>query len=47
MLSSARLGTEDGMSVFSHSRLSSYETCPLQYRLRYVDELQIDRRETI
>jgi len=35
------------MSVFSHSRLSSYETCPLQYRLRYVDELEIDRRETI
>ena len=35
------------MSVFSHSRLSSYENCPLQYRLRYVDELEIDRRETI
>jgi putative RecB family exonuclease len=35
------------MPVFSHSRLSSYENCALQYRLRYVDELEIPRRETV
>ena len=35
------------MPVFSHSRLSSFENCPLQYRLRYVDEIEIDRRETV
>jgi putative RecB family exonuclease len=35
------------MPVFSHSRLSSFETCPLQYRLRYVDQVDIERRETV
>jgi putative RecB family exonuclease len=35
------------MSVFSHSRLSSYETCPLQYRLRYIDQIDVERRETV
>ena len=35
------------MPVFSHSRLTSYETCPLQYRLRYVDEVETPRRETV
>ena len=35
------------MAFFSHSRLSSYETCPLQYRLRYIDQVDIERRETV
>lgn len=35
------------MPVFSHSRLTSYETCPLKYRLRYVDEVAVPKRETI
>ncbi len=35
------------MPVFSHSRLASYESCPLQYRLRYVDEVEVERRETV
>ena len=35
------------MSLFSHSRLSSYENCPLQYRLRYVDQVEIERRQTV
>ncbi|HKA24588.1 MAG TPA: PD-(D/E)XK nuclease family protein [Candidatus Eisenbacteria bacterium] len=35
------------MSVYSHSRLTSYENCPLKYRLRYVDEVDIERRETV
>lgn len=35
------------MPVFSHSRLSSYETCPLKYRLRYVDQVDVERRESV
>ncbi|HXI03036.1 MAG TPA: PD-(D/E)XK nuclease family protein [Candidatus Saccharimonadales bacterium] len=30
------------MPVYSHSRLSSYENCPLQYRYRYVDRIRTD-----
>ena len=28
------------MTVYSHSRLSSFENCPLQYRYRYVDRIR-------
>jgi putative RecB family exonuclease len=35
------------MTIYSHSRLSAFETCPLQYRLRYVDKIKIDESETI
>jgi putative RecB family exonuclease len=35
------------MSVYSHSRLTSFENCALQYRLRYVDEVEVERRENI
>ena len=35
------------MPVFSHSRLSSFENCPLQYRLRYVDKIEVEKRESI
>ncbi len=31
------------MQVYSHSRLGSYEKCPLQYRFRYIDRI---KRET-
>ncbi|MBI1883738.1 MAG: PD-(D/E)XK nuclease family protein [Chlamydiae bacterium] len=34
------------MPVYSHSRLGTYETCPLQYKYRYVDRIKKDR-ETI
>ena len=27
-------------TLYSHSRLSSYENCPFQYKLRYVDQVQ-------
>ncbi|MBI4168638.1 MAG: PD-(D/E)XK nuclease family protein [Acidobacteria bacterium] len=30
------------MSVYSHSRLSSFEKCPLQYRFRYIDRIRRD-----
>lgn len=35
------------MTVYSHSRLSTFENCPLQYRLRYVDKIKPDEAETI
>lgn len=35
------------MTIYSHSRLSAFETCPLQYRLRYVDKIKTDESETI
>jgi len=28
--------------VYSHSRLSAYEKCPLQYRFRYIDKIKRD-----
>ncbi len=30
------------MPVYSHSRLSTYEKCPLQYRYRYLDRIKRD-----
>ncbi len=30
------------MPVYSHSRLSAFENCPLQYRYRYIDRIQTD-----
>ncbi len=35
------------MTIYSHSRLSTFENCPLQYRLRYVDKIKLDEVETI
>lgn len=31
------------MPVYSHSRLSTFENCRLQYKLRYVDKIIVDR----
>lgn len=30
------------MPVYSHSRLSAFENCPLQYRFRYIDRVRTD-----
>jgi putative RecB family exonuclease len=30
------------VAIYSHSRLSTYEKCPLQYRYRYLDRIQRD-----
>ena len=30
------------MPVYSHSRLSTYENCPLQYKFRYIDRIRTD-----
>lgn len=35
------------MPVYSHSRLSAYETCPRQYRFQYLDRLDVPEVETV
>ena len=31
------------MPVYSYSRLGTYQNCPLQYRFRYIDEVDIPK----
>ncbi|MFH0808700.1 MAG: PD-(D/E)XK nuclease family protein [archaeon] len=35
------------MATYSHSRLSTYENCPYQYKLRYIDKIKVDVPTTI
>ncbi|MBI2154419.1 MAG: PD-(D/E)XK nuclease family protein [Candidatus Rokubacteria bacterium] len=35
------------MPVYSHSRLSVYETCPRQYRFQYLDRLEVPEVDTV
>jgi putative RecB family exonuclease len=35
------------MPMYSHSRLRVYETCPRQYRFRYVERVKVPRVETV
>ncbi len=35
------------MSTFSHSRLSSYETCPLRYKFAYIDRVKVESEDTV
>ncbi len=35
------------MPVYSHSRLSTYENCPLQYRLCYIDKVDVADEEGV
>ena len=28
------------MTVYSHSRLGTFETCPLQYKFSYLDKIE-------
>lgn len=35
------------MPVYSHSRLSVYETCPRQYRFQYLDRLDVPEVDTV
>jgi len=34
-------------SLFSHSRLSCFENCPLQYKYKYIDKLKVEEFQTI
>jgi len=29
------------MPIYSHSRLATYENCPQQYKLRYIDKVEL------
>ena len=29
------------MPVYSHSRFQTYETCPQQYKLKYIDKIEL------
>jgi len=35
------------MTTYSHSRLSTYENCPYQYKLQYIDKIKVDVPTTI
>ena len=35
------------MSLYSHSRLATYENCPQQYKLRYIDRVKVEGYQTI
>ena len=35
------------MPVYSHSRLNTYETCPLQFKLQYIDKAEVVKKEGI
>ena len=35
------------MATFSHSRLSSYETCPLRYKFSYIDRIKVEAEDTV
>ncbi|MCD6591018.1 MAG: PD-(D/E)XK nuclease family protein [Candidatus Aenigmarchaeota archaeon] len=35
------------MKLYSHSRIKTFETCPLMYKFEYVDKLQIEEFESI
>jgi putative RecB family exonuclease len=35
------------MPVYSHSRIASFENCPLQYKFRYIDKVEIAECESV
>ena len=35
------------MTAYSHSRVSTYENCPYQYKLKYIDRIKVDIPTTI
>lgn len=35
------------MPAFSHSRLSTFETCKLQYKFAYIDRVKVEREDTV
>ena len=34
-------------TIYSHSRLSTFENCPLKYKYTYIDKLDRDRRDSV
>jgi len=35
------------MTVYSHSRLSSFEQCPYKFKLRYIDKVETEVEESV
>ena len=35
------------MAIYSHSKISTYENCPYQYKLKYIDRITPDIQNTI
>jgi len=35
------------MATYSHSRISCFETCPYQYKLKYIERIKVDVPTTI
>ncbi len=35
------------MTTYSHSRISTFENCPYQYKLKYVDKIKVDIPNTV
>ena len=35
------------MPSFSHSKIESYETCPLQYKYAYIDRVKVEAEDTV
>src|SRR3989338_541965 len=35
------------MTKFSHSRIGTYETCPLQYKFCYIDKIKVEQEDTV
>jgi putative RecB family exonuclease len=35
------------MPTYSHSRLETYENCPRQYKLHYIDKVEVEERESV
>lgn len=38
---------ESKMPAFSHSRLETYVTCPLQYKYHYIDKVKVEQEDTV
>ena len=35
------------MTTFSHSKIGSFETCPLQYKFKYIDKVKVEQEDTV
>ncbi len=47
MLAGVSLPEVRSVPIYSHSRLSVYETCPRQYRFQYVERLEVPEVESV
>lgn len=47
MLAGGALQEVQSVPVYSHSRLSVYETCPRQYRFQYLERLEVPGVESV